>query len=84
MPRLQSGCYIPFPDESYKVNAVNRRGKPFDMDAKALYLTWGHGKIFMNYAGEKSAESYSTIEMPRDPDFLRLIAKKINELADLI
>lgn len=84
MPRLQSGCYIPFPDESYTVKALNRRGKTFDMDAKALYLTWGHGKIFMNYAGEDAGESYSTIEMPRDPEFLRMMAKKINDLADSI
>jgi len=83
MPKLPSpSCYIPFPNESYKVSPLDRKGKPFDMDSKALYLTWTHNRIFVNYAGEKAGESHTTMELPLDPDFLRLMAAKLNELAD--
>ncbi|ARJ43691.1 hypothetical protein B1H58_17660 [Pantoea alhagi] len=84
MRKTQAGCYIPFPNESYQVEPLDRKGKHFSMDAKALYLTWTHSKIFVNYAGEQAGESHTTMELPRDPDFLRLMAKKLEELASSI
>ncbi|WP_313397416.1 hypothetical protein [Acinetobacter variabilis] len=84
MRKTQAGCYIPFPDESYRVEPLDRKGKHFDMEAKALYLTWTHSKIFVNYAGDRAGESHTTMEIPRDADFLRLMAKKLEELADSI
>ncbi|MEA9392163.1 hypothetical protein SJI19_16690 [Acerihabitans sp. TG2] len=84
MKKNQSGIYVPFPNESYSVRASDQRGKRFNMDAKALYLTWDYETIFMNYAGDKAGDSYSTIQLPRDPDFLRVLAVEINKLADSI
>lgn len=84
MSKAAPYCYIPFPDESYIVSTLDRKGKRFDMDAKALHLSWRYDKIYVNYAGDEAGESHTTMELPRDPDFLRLMAAKLNELADSI
>lgn len=78
----QIGCYIPFPDENYKVTTFDLKAKPFTMHAKALYLTWTYNRIFVNYAGDQAGESHVTMELPLNPEFLRGMADKLNELAD--
>lgn len=82
MKKASPYYYIPFPDESFMVSTSDRKGKRFNMDAKALHLSWRHDKIFVNYAGDQAGESHTTMELPLDPDFLRLMAAKLNELAD--
>ncbi|MBN3262996.1 hypothetical protein [Pectobacterium brasiliense] len=84
MSNYQNGVFIPFPNENYKVNASDRKGKTFDMYARGLYLTWTHNRIFVNYSGEQAGDSHTTMELPLDPDFLRLMAEKLNEFADSI
>lgn len=81
MSKTSPYLYIPFPNENYVVATLDRKGKRFNMDAKALHLSWTYDKIFVNYAGDKAGESHTTLELPLDADFLRLMAKKLNDLA---
>ncbi|AZS59288.1 MULTISPECIES: hypothetical protein [Pectobacterium] len=84
MKNNQTGVFIPFPNDSFIARALDRKGRIFDMDARGLYLTWTHSRIFMNYSGEQAGDSHTTMELPCDPDFLRQMAEKLNDMADSI
>lgn len=84
MRNHQTGVFIPFPNKKYKVIALDLKGKTFDMNASGLYLTWTHSRIFVNYSGEQAGDSHTSMELPRDPDFLRQMAKSLKDMADSI
>lgn len=84
--KTQKGLYIKLPGDGYKVEARDMTGTPFEMSAAGFYLTWNRarGRVFMNYAGEQSGDTYSCIEMPLDADFLKQMAKDLKKLAKRI
>ncbi|WP_323612661.1 hypothetical protein [Pectobacterium versatile] len=84
MKNNQTGVFIPFPNESFIVGALDRKRRVFDMDARGLHLSWTLSRIFMYYSGEQAGDSHTSMELPRDPDFLRQMAEKLNEMADNI
>ena len=77
--KTQKGLFIELP-EDFTVE-VPGKDERFNMDPSGLYITYGHSKAWINYAGDKAGDSYATMTIPSDPKFLRKLGREITKFA---
>ena len=81
--KTQKGQFIPFP-QNHSVTASNRDGKHVTIIPSGLHISFSRREAWIQYAGEQTEDSYTNLEIPSDPEFLKSFAKGLRELAKRI
>ena len=53
-------------------------------EPSGLYITWNAARLHIHYAGDKAAESQSTLELPTDVVHLRALSQALERIAEQI
>ncbi|MDP9518794.1 hypothetical protein [Pseudomonas protegens] len=83
IPRTQKGQLMSF-SELFFTEAFDGAGQRVEVEPAGLYATWDQRKIYLHYSGKKAMNAHCLLELPANPDDLRVIAQGFLNVADKI
>jgi hypothetical protein len=84
MVMIQRGHFIDIPSGFQVTVPASTAKKRLPIQPTGLYITYDYSKAYIQYAGPDADKSYTCLEIPCDPAFLRKFAAELNKFADRI
>ncbi len=69
------------PIADFTAQTFSVQGERVEVKPTGLYATWDWNKVYLHYTGDEAQAAHILMELPKDPDVLKAIAKGLRALA---
>lgn len=70
--------------DSFETQALDGNGGRFRWSPDGIYFYSSPDIVELQYSGARASDSYSGIQLPADPKFLRRLAKRLEKVPEFI